>query len=346
MNKKHNELVINELSESTKSSMRTRILTGIIFAVIAIPCLVLGGWFLFGIVFLVLAVAIYEFIHATGKKYSWFVYLVTYIVTFSLVYWIFIKTNLSNYSVFLHGGSQTFELSFSNGLTSIALSTIGVAVSAGIYFGISVLDENFTISDACYFLTISIVIALGFQAVLFLRYYPEEAFGSDVLFGNTYVNQDIFHYLISMFLLVYVLFGTMFNDIGAYFVGLLFGRHKINERISPKKTWAGFWGGIFISFVISALFAFIVAALGYPILPNFDLAHWYWIILVSIIMPIVGNLGGFAFSAIKRNFGIKDFGKILPGHGGVLDRFDSLLFVALAVSILLTFIAHGWNFLI
>ena len=132
--------------------------------------------------------------------------------------------------------------------------------------------------------------------------------------------------------------GVMMNDIGAYFVGILFGKHKMNPRISPKKTWEGFVGGIVISTLFSTLFALIMALVHRPILPRFDLNQIYWVVLVSIVMPLAGDIGDFVFSAIKRNEGIKDFSNLLPGHGGILDRIDSMLFASGSIAAMIAFI--------
>ena len=70
---------------------------------------------------------------------------------------------------------------------------------------------------------------------------------------------------------------------------------------------------------------------------------WYWILLLSILIPIIATLGDFVFSAIKRHFEIKDFGTLFPGHGGVLDRIDSLLCTSLAVTVIIVLMANGWK---
>ena len=140
------------------------------------------------------------------------------------------------------------------------------------------------------------------------------------------------------FLLIYVLIGTMMNDIGAYFIGLFFGKHKMNERISPKKTWEGFVGGVVFSLIASLTFALICAALGKPILPIFGLPHLYFLIIISILLPLIADVGDFVFSSVKRSFGVKDFSQLLPGHGGILDRIDSLIFASALVSCLIIFI--------
>ncbi|KPK81872.1 MAG: hypothetical protein AMS27_15100 [Bacteroides sp. SM23_62_1] len=103
-------------------------------------------------------------------------------------------------------------------------------------------------------------------------------------------------------------------DTGAYIIGSFAGRHKIMENISPGKSWEGFLGGLIISIGV----AFAVAEF-FPILDRTD-----WMI-VALITAVTGTLGDFVESGLKRNAGVKDSGKILPGHGGMLDRIDSIL---------------------
>lgn len=107
------------------------------------------------------------------------------------------------------------------------------------------------------------------------------------------------------------------NDIGAYFVGTYFGKHKLFERISPRKTWEGFFGG--------ALFATIIAVLTARFFNNFSLIQW---IIVSSIIIVTGTLGDLVESMFKRSGHLKDSGTSIPGHGGFLDRFDGLFISA------------------
>lgn len=111
------------------------------------------------------------------------------------------------------------------------------------------------------------------------------------------------------------------NDTGAFCVGSLLGRHRLFERISPKKSWEGFFGG-----VVFAIAAGVVAKL---CLAD-DLAGYSFMSLVIFggIVAVMATWGDLVESQIKRTLGIKDSGKLLPGHGGILDRIDSLLFVA------------------
>ena len=127
--------------------------------------------------------------------------------------------------------------------------------------------------------------------------------------------QLLLEYNISHFFIIYIVVVSCLTDIGAYFTGYFFGKHKLNERISPKKTIEGSVGGCVLGTLCGALFAyFFLEGMSMPS-----------ILVLSFCMTIVGQIGDLIFSAIKRHYGIKDYGNLLPGHGGVLDRTDSIL---------------------
>ena len=135
------------------------------------------------------------------------------------------------------------------------------------------------------------------------------------------------------------------TDIGAYFIGVFFGKHKMNPRISPKKTWEGFVGGIVISSFFSFGAAMILCVCKHPLVSGLlDLQHWYLILALSLILPFVATLGDFVFSSAKRHFEIKDFGNIMPGHGGVLDRLDSVIFTMITTAVFLELVSYWGNF--
>ena len=106
------------------------------------------------------------------------------------------------------------------------------------------------------------------------------------------------------------------NDTGAYVVGSLFGKNKLMERISPKKTWEGTMGGLAVAVLVGYLLSLLFWQL-----PSI---HW---VALGLIIGIFGSLGDLVESMIKRHVGTKDSEELLPGHGGFLDRFDSFIFM-------------------
>jgi len=107
---------------------------------------------------------------------------------------------------------------------------------------------------------------------------------------------------------------TISNDIGGYAAGVLFGRHPIAPQISPKKSWEGLAGSVLLQAIVGALCFVLI----------FD-APWWQGVVVGLVMTVSATAGDFAESAIKRDLGVKDMGSFLPGHGGMMDRFDSLI---------------------
>jgi len=342
------ELQVNELSPQTKASLKSRIIVATILILALAPCLALGSWTFFVALALFLVLAIYELIKAPRKKYRWWVWVLTYFIVFGYVYWFVIKANFFEYLK----DRDSFVFSLENYYGSLNISTTAIVASLFVYFIIAILDKTFDFSDVAYFFTVTILVGLGFQSFFFLRYYPFFAFSrSETLFyngtlGTTLIGYSNFKYAWSCSLILLVILSATANDTMAYFGGIFFGKHKMNPRISPHKTWEGFAWGIIASFIVNLVVGFTLAATGYPILPTLDLDHWYWILFLSLALPIMADVGDLAFSLIKRHTGIKDFGSILPGHGGILDRIDSDMFTAIGAAVILVLITNGWNFAI
>ncbi|EAW0570638.1 phosphatidate cytidylyltransferase, partial [Listeria monocytogenes] len=131
-----------------------------------------------------------------------------------------------------------------------------------------------------------------------------------------------FHYLAltreaGLMYVLFALFIVWSTDTGAYFIGKAIGKHKLAPNVSPNKTVEGFIGGIVCALVIAGGFYYFAELPG-----NIAL-----VLALLVFLSIFGQLGDLVESALKRFYGVKDSGKILPGHGGILDRFDSLLFV-------------------
>lgn len=128
-----------------------------------------------------------------------------------------------------------------------------------------------------------------------------------------YLESTVYNFEIPMGLL----FLIWANDSGAYLFGITLGKNRLFERISPKKSWEGFFGGL----IVAMLTAYILSSY----FTSIERMHW---LVISIIVVIVGTYGDLIESMLKRSKDIKDSGSFMPGHGGALDRFDALLLAA------------------
>lgn len=123
--------------------------------------------------------------------------------------------------------------------------------------------------------------------------------------------------MVGLGMLMYLLLTVWSTDSGAYLVGRKIGKTKLAPQISPNKTWEGSIGGTVVAIIVGIIFS-VTGLIHYGILAT---------ILMTLFLSIAGQLGDLVESSLKRYYGVKDSGRILPGHGGILDRFDSLLLV-------------------
>lgn len=161
------------------------------------------------------------------------------------------------------------------------------------------------------------------------KYTTKDAF---YLLGSIYLIGLLFNIIISLrnvnvYLLLYLVAITIFTDTFAYAVGCLIGKHKMSPKISPKKSWEGAIAGFIGGSIVGVIFYTNLVG-------DFSVR----LLFVTMILSIVGQLGDLVYSKIKRENDIKDFSNIMPGHGGILDRLDSLSFVIITYVILLLFI--------
>ncbi len=156
------------------------------------------------------------------------------------------------------------------------------------------------VTDAAFVFMFTVMIPRAFSTILLFRNYSSP---------------------VSYFLVIMSLAVAWLNDTCAYFSGYFFGKRKLCPEISPKKTVEGAIGGVFGDVIVCSILAFIFSvATGYAI-------NWVSFVLFLPVGAVLGILGDLCASVIKRQFDIKDYGNIMPGHGGVMDRFDSWLFV-------------------
>ena len=166
---------------------------------------------------------------------------------------------------------------------------------------------------------IAVLLLLTYTVVVKNRYTFEDAAYS--IMGSLYVGIGFLYFIETRLVgIEYVIFALVIiwtTDSGAYFTGKKFGKRKLWPEISPNKTIEGFIGGIATAIIFALIFQWVS-----PISSSY-----VTLIVVTILASIFGQIGDLVESALKRHYNVKDSGNILPGHGGILDRFDSLLFV-------------------
>ena len=203
----------------------------------------------------------------------------------------------------------------------IPLKTFGT-ISGGFIFTLIFFVERGTLSDKFYFLIFPLVsgiyliklykksdkkpfsnIAITFLGILYVA-IPISLFNIAAYYSGSYGYEII----VGIMLILWA------SDTGAYFAGSRFGKRKLFERISPKKSWEGFIGGA----LLALIFSYGISRYFHSL----DLLQW---IIVAVLIVVSGTYGDLVESLFKRSIDIKDSGKTIPGHGGFLDRFDSLL---------------------
>lgn len=150
------------------------------------------------------------------------------------------------------------------------------------------------------------------------------------IYPDTYIKWD------GLFYLLMVLICSWATDTGAYFTGVFLGKHKLAPNISPKKTVEGAVGGVITCVLVNLLSMFIFNRFVFAA-QHISLV---FVLIASLLLSLIGMLGDLCASLIKRNYNIKDFGNIMPGHGGVMDRFDSVSFVAPALYAIIIFVVN------
>jgi phosphatidate cytidylyltransferase len=191
-------------------------------------------------------------------------------------------------------------------LNYITVPTLGIATVILVLFFTLFSHKSLKFKDITYLFTMIIFMSLAAQSWSYIA-IRDMGKGSFIITSFSQILAPIF-----------IITVTSACDTGAYFIGMRFGRKKLVPHISPNKTVEGALGGVAFGIIATMLFAFI------PILaiPNFK---WWYTIIVGIFITLIAPAGDLMFSSIKRSYDIKDFFNLIPGHGGLLDRVDSLL---------------------
>ena len=295
--------------------MKTRIITGALLFLFVTPFIIFGTYSMAVFVLLLMTLGMIEFLNvkknANLNKYPIYMYVLTILFAFLIIFDIPLFTGSFNYQTGV--------------LAAYIVNPLWIVLSAVVILSCSVFDKRYTIIDSIYAFTTMLYLSLGLKGMLYLR----SVGGVENINHGTMV-------------IVYVLLVTCLTDIFAYFGGMtcykLLGAdkvHKLNERISPKKTIEGTIIGTIFGTGLGFLFAMLA-------LKNVDLGitHWSIYLLMSFVLSICGQIGDLVLSAVKRHFAIKDYSNLLPGHGGVLDRIDSLLLNSMIAAIFLVTMSY------
>ncbi|MDR0895376.1 MAG: phosphatidate cytidylyltransferase [Prevotellaceae bacterium] len=268
-----------------KSNLLQRTVTGVLFVIVLVGC-ILYSPFSFGLLFtLITALSVYEFAQLVNRSGKVKINPLTAALSGAYLFMAFVLCS------HLDLGMEVF-------LPYIVLMLY--LMIAELY-----LKRENPIGNWAYTLLSQVYVALPFALLTTLTYLSTAPLdeGSDV-----YI--PVYTPILPLSIFVFI----WLNDTGAYCIGSLLGKHRLFERISPKKSWEGSIGGGVLTLVASFVFAHF-----YPFM-----SMWHWATL-ALIVVVFGTWGDLTESLLKRQLGIKDSGRILPGHGGMLDRFDSAL---------------------
>ena len=256
-----------------------RAITGLIFVVTLIGCIV-GSYLSFGVLFCIIsAMATAEFCHLMNQQ----------------------KGVKINRNICVLGSVALFLSFFYYGINPTETGIFIPYLIITIYLMVSELylkKEN-PLNNWAYAMLSQVYIALPFSLLNVLAFQSDET-----------ISTTSYQYIFPLSIFAY----NWINDTGAYCTGMLFGKHPLFKRISPKKSWEGSIGGAV--FCIAASFAFA------HFFPFMSIGEWIGLALTIVVF---GTWGDLSESLMKRQLGIKDSGTILPGHGGILDRFDSAI---------------------
>ncbi|MDE7264010.1 MAG: phosphatidate cytidylyltransferase [Anaeroplasmataceae bacterium] len=311
--------------------MKKRILTGILLGVILVPLLLVRSLFplLQCVITLFCVVATVEMIHMVEKtKPMKLGVKILVIISTLLIYLGIVNEDPSckHSLIYQLMDKIDFKLSILTTLTLVC----------ALVFACQIFVDDFDATDVGRCFMIILYIALGFSSITIL------------LFNG-------------MRFIVYMILITICTDVFALVFGINFGKHKMCPTISPKKTWEGAIGGTAVAVLVGSLFAifydkfghyFVIGANVKPIkffegvfdvekMPTAGLV--FFIVFLSVIISIASQVGDLICSKFKRTYGIKDFSQVFPGHGGVLDRFDSALFASIVFLCFITIVRIAFD---
>ncbi len=277
--------------------MLKRVITAIVAIGVLIPCLILSDTCVFPIACGLFAlIALFEIAGCIGVRKKWLLSVST------LLYGALISAVVVYYFVTVKGSPVFYSIfSMEKVVVAVFAATFAYIFLTFCFTMLSMGEIKFL--QAAELIIWTVYIMVGFMSIALLR---RQGDAGVYLYGLVFL-------------------GAWMTDTGAYFVGVLFGKHKLIPKVSPKKTVEGAIGGVLGCIAGFVLYAFIMQ------LVDGVQVNYVALICLAAFISVVSQFGDLVASYIKREREIKDFGFIFPGHGGVLDRFDSIIAVAPAI---------------
>ncbi len=249
----------------------------------------------------------------------------------------FYKTLVLEAAICALAAIAVYELLSANGFKEYKPFLITAIITAVLIPAASVLGFEFLV--AVIFLATVVVLTLkfhskiGFEKLAFYvlaTIFVSFSFLCIVYLRNDFKTNGLIYILIAFG-------GAWFADTGAYFTGRFLGKHKLSPQISPKKTVEGLIGGVVSNILLVDLMAYVYSL----IMANYGAkveVNYIALSVVALVIAFAGTAGDLIASVIKRQIGIKDYGNLIPGHGGIMDRFDSILFTTPVLYIVTRFV--------
>ena len=287
--------------------MLKRVITAIAAICVLIPCLILSDTIIFPIACGIVAlIALFEITGCIGIRKKWILSSITFL------YGAFISAIVTYYFMNVKSSPFAYSIFSSEKIAVMIIASTFAYVFLTFAFTMLSLGE-IKFSQAAELIVWTIYIMLGIMSIVLLRRQSAGVY----IYGLVFI-------------------GAWMTDTGAYFIGVLFGKHKLIPKVSPKKTIEGAFGGVLGCIAGFALYGFIIQSI-YKVNVNYVA-----IVILAAVISVVSQFGDLVASYIKRERNIKDFGFIFPGHGGVLDRFDSIIAVAPTIYFITYFTANAF----